>query len=114
MGDEGPRNNTETSAIFAGTGSEIKLGPKQPDDGDKSSARKDRKRHLSRLKEKGLAKKVKNVDSKCGQVSIASKLDRDKGEGERTLIRSKESTSNRNVWAIGEVDLRGKRPLYIS
>lgn len=30
LGDEGPSNNTETSAIFAGTGSEIKLRSKKP------------------------------------------------------------------------------------
>ena len=107
LGDEGPRNNTETSAIFAGTGSEIKLGPEKSSNEGQSSRGKDRKQNRKKPRKIKPLKKVEIVDAKILHASSTLAHDHMEKEGLRESDERRKSTSSRNVWAIGDVDLQG-------
>jgi len=106
LGDEGPRNNTETSAIFAGTGSEIKLGPEKSSNEGQSSRGKDRKQNRKKPRKIKPLKKVEIVDAKILHASSTLAHDHMEKEGLRESDERRKSTSSRNVWAIGDVDLQ--------
>lgn len=108
LGDEGPRNNTETSAIFAGTGSEIKLGPVNSSVADQTTTRKDKNRHHRKIKKKKSGKEAGFMKSELTPSTSTSTTDHMKAEGRGISNESKGRCLPRNVWAIGEVDLQGK------
>ena len=79
LGDEGPSNNTETSAIFAGTGSEIKLRAKKPKKkvqlSSSGSEKARTKAHLSSSSSKEIPTKLDEEDSSivCSRKSSKTK-----------------------------------------
>ena len=106
LGDEGPRNNTETSAIFAGTGSEIKLGPKKSTNDGQSSRGKDGKRHRKKPRKNKPLKEIETVDTKILHPINTLTHDHMEKEG-LEMSNERRKSSSRNVWAIGDADLQG-------
>ena len=109
LGDEGPRNNTETHAIFAGTGSEIKLGKQKLCDDEKLIDTKEKPKKVKKLKRRESAKEGKDIKFLHSNNSTLERLkDKPKEEQGSNLNESKAIYSKRDVWSIGEVDYQGK------
>ncbi|XP_065065513.1 DNA excision repair protein ERCC-6-like [Rhopilema esculentum] len=108
LGDEGPRNNTETNAIFAGTGSEIKLG------GNKDKLQKVGSKAVKKIKKDirtNITKKSKQRFVKETSSTVISTEDPenlDKKQRERTQtdkIQKDTSNCQKDVWSIRGDDI---------
>ena len=105
LGDEGPRNNTETNAIFARTGSEIKLG------GEKNNLRKEGSKAVKKIKKESsnITTKARQSFVKATSSTVVSTEDPEnpvKKQRERTdKTEKKTSICQDDVWSIREDDI---------
>lgn len=95
LGDEGPRNGTETNAIFAGTGSEIKLGAKRTRDKAKKTRARGTTDDSTKLPNTcGVSEKTDDVSDVCSSSKSIANEGKSKSHGNSKSGCLKSNTSH--------------------